>query len=302
MVASDRPLRARRVRGRWIALALAVGVNLLFVLFLIFSVSWQNREPEAISAELYAPPTSTPAPQPRPPPEPAPKPPEPPPQKPPEPPPPKVPEPKVQQPDPRAAEIAQKAKQEAERKSRLETEERQRKEAARREEEQKRLAEDKRQADQKARAQRELDAMRAQAERETQLRAKADRETQAKAQAERDAQLRAAAAAEATQRAADAQQRAARDRGLADWTDKIRAKIKGNLTLPPDMPGNPEAVFNVSLLPTGEVLDAKLVRSSGVRAYDDAVERAIRKSSPLPRPERAELFSRDLTLRFRPLD
>ena len=57
------------------------------------------------------------------------------------------------------------------------------------------------------------------------------------------------------------------------------------------MPGNPEAVFDVSLLPTGEVLDVKLRRSSGVRAYDDAVERAIRKSTPLPRPERAELFS-----------
>ncbi len=66
------------------------------------------------------------------------------------------------------------------------------------------------------------------------------------------------------------------------------------------MPGNPEAVFEVVQLPTGEILDAQLRKSSGVKAYDDAVARAILKSSPLPRPDRAEHFSRTLTLRFRP--
>jgi len=39
-----------------------------------------------------------------------------------------------------------------------------------------------------------------------------------------------------------------------------------------------------------------------VRAYDDAVQRAILKSSPLPRPDRPELFQRNLTLKFRPQD
>ena len=37
-------------------------------------------------------------------------------------------------------------------------------------------------------------------------------------------------------------------------------------------------------------------------AYDEAVQRAILKSSPLPRPDRPEQFQRALTLRFRPLD
>jgi hypothetical protein len=32
------------------------------------------------------------------------------------------------------------------------------------------------------------------------------------------------------------------------------------------------------------------------------VQRALAKSSPLPRPERAEVFQRTLTLRFRPKD
>ena len=53
-------------------------------------------------------------------------------------------------------------------------------------------------------------------------------------------------------------------------------------------------------LPTGEVIDVRLAKSSGVRAYDDAVQRAILKSSPLPRPAQAELFVRTLELRFRP--
>jgi colicin import membrane protein len=39
-----------------------------------------------------------------------------------------------------------------------------------------------------------------------------------------------------------------------------------------------------------------------VRAYDDAVQRAILKASPLPRAVPADLFQRNLELRFRPLD
>ncbi|MEW6688842.1 MAG: energy transducer TonB [Pseudomonadota bacterium] len=91
-------------------------------------------------------------------------------------------------------------------------------------------------------------------------------------------------------------------RALAGWIDKIRAKIRGNIVLPPDLKGNPEAIFDVVQLPTGEVLSAKLRKSSGHAGYDAAVERAILKSSPLPRPDRPELFQRGLELRFHPRD
>lgn len=91
-------------------------------------------------------------------------------------------------------------------------------------------------------------------------------------------------------------------KALATWVDKIRAKIRANIVLPPDLKGNPEAIFDVVQLPTGEVLSAKLRKSSGHPGYDAAVERAILKSSPLPRPDRPELFQRSLELRFRPLD
>lgn len=95
---------------------------------------------------------------------------------------------------------------------------------------------------------------------------------------------------------------AARLRGLADYEAKIRNKVRGNIVLPLDIQGNPEAHFLVVQLPTGEVLSSRLVKSSGYRAYDEAVERAILKSSPLPRPDRPELFNRELKLTFRPKD
>ena len=63
------------------------------------------------------------------------------------------------------------------------------------------------------------------------------------------------------------------------------------MVLPPDMQGNPEAIFDVVQLPTGEIIDVQLGKSSGVRAYDEAVQRAILKSSPLPRPDRRRCFA-----------
>lgn len=100
------------------------------------------------------------------------------------------------------------------------------------------------------------------------------------------------------------EQLAARNRALAAWTDKIRAKIRGNIRVDvaQAVAGNPEAIFDVTLLPTGEVLTTKMRRSSGNRLYDEEVERAILKASPLPKPEPSSLFQRQLELSFRPKD
>jgi len=95
---------------------------------------------------------------------------------------------------------------------------------------------------------------------------------------------------------------AARKRALSGYTDKIIAKVRGNWILPIDLKGNPEAVFVVIQLPTGEVISTKLKKSSGIPAYDTAVERAILKSSPLPKPDKGELFERELILTFRPYE
>jgi colicin import membrane protein len=295
---SDRPRTPREVTGKWLALALALLVQAAFVAVLVFSVRWQNRKPEAVTAELYAPPVRSsateappqraPAPAPPPRPQPVPQPAPPPAPQPATAKPPAVvpPAPKVEKPDTHAADIAQKARAEEERRKQAEAlrrdeeaKKRAQQEAAERQkaEEKKRL--DAKQAETRARQQRETDAMRAQAERETEIRATTERDAQARAQ-------------QATQRA----------RAEADWIRSVQAKVRGNVIVPADMAGNPEAIFEVVQLPTGEIIDVQLKKSSGVRAYDDAVQRAILKSSPLPRPDRADLFQRSLTLKFRPTD
>lgn len=99
-------------------------------------------------------------------------------------------------------------------------------------------------------------------------------------------------------------QAAASARALAeaDYAALIRNKIRGNIVLPPRLEGNPEAVFEVVQLPDGEVMSVRLSRSSGNPALDEAIERAILKSSPLPRPKLPELFRRELRLKYRPFE
>ena len=256
--------------GKWIAAILAVAVHLGFIVFLIFSVTWQNPTPEAVSVELYAPPAPEkippkPAPDPQPPPEP--------PRPPPEPP---KPAPKVEPPQPTKADIALKEKQERERKQK---EEKERKDV------------EKREADKRDAEKRDAEKKKQEEKRLAEVRDRQTREAEAlKAQADRERLM--------AKQASDAMRIKANDA----YIRAIQSKIKGNVLVPPDIAGNPEAIFDVVQLPTGEIIDAQLRKSSGVRAYDEAVQRAIIKSSPLPRPETPELFQRSLTLRFRPLD
>jgi colicin import membrane protein len=95
---------------------------------------------------------------------------------------------------------------------------------------------------------------------------------------------------------------AARTKALNEYIARIQAAVRSKWILPTDIQGNPEAIFNVVQIPTGEVISITLVKSSGNPAYDDAVHRAILKSSPLPLPAERELFSRELKLTFRPQD
>jgi colicin import membrane protein len=72
----------------------------------------------------------------------------------------------------------------------------------------------------------------------------------------------------------------------ASWQhrDLISAKVRGNTRLPDNLTGNPKVRCLVKLLPTGEVQSVQVTQSSGNGAYDEAVVRAIWKSSPLPLP------------------
>jgi colicin import membrane protein len=105
---------------------------------------------------------------------------------------------------------------------------------------------------------------------------------------------------------ADAQRAAsaARNKALNAYIASIQASIRRNIPASAieGIPGNPAAEVDVLQLPTGEVLDVRLRKSSGHPRYDEAIERAIRKASPLPLPPSRDLFERELKLTFRPQD
>jgi len=256
--------------SRFSAAALAGTVHLLFFSLLVFGLSWQIRSPSPVSVELWriAPATEQPSPPPPPPPPPAVQP------RPAPPPPPKAEQTPAPQPD-IALEKERQKREEAERVRK------QREEQAQR---------DKKQREELQ--QEERDRLDREARRELQEADKRRLDDQlARESAQLETELTKAEAASPADSAAS-----------NEWKARIAAKIRANIVVPDGLLGNPDAVFDVDQLPTGEVFRVKLRKSSGFPAYDEAVERAIRKSSPLPKPERAGLFERSLKLTFRPQD
>ena len=64
-----------------------------------------------------------------------------------------------------------------------------------------------------------------------------------------------------------------------------------------------ELEFEIQLMPTGELLgEPKLIQSSKIESCDEALERAILQSQPLPVPKDPKLFARlkKLKLMFQP--
>lgn len=262
---------------------LAVVVHGFFLLALVLSVSWKNQPHLPVEADLWValpePGPAAPAELPLPLPEPE-----------------SAPVP----PGPAEADIAlRKAEQE-----KLRREEELRLEDAARKEDEARQQEAKRQAEQQARLRQEQEAL-AQAERAEQARIEKIKQVMQQQQMEQDLarQAQAEMDAEAAQVRA-LQARAARQaRVVEDFRQRIQAKVLSYVRLPQRLNGNPEAVFQVNLFANGEVRSVRLVQSSGQPAYDEEVERAILKASPLPLPnekEAAAAFRGGITMKFRP--
>ena len=87
------------------------------------------------------------------------------------------------------------------------------------------------------------------------------------------------------------------------YQNLIRNKIRRKMRTVSDVPENAEAIFKVTLLPDGMLMDDPvLVKSSGFPAYDDAAERAILSAEPLPVPTDVSLqkMFRELKLSIKP--
>lgn len=69
----------------------------------------------------------------------------------------------------------------------------------------------------------------------------------------------------------------------ASYAGRIRARIKPNIVFTEDIATNPMADAEVRTAPDGTIISRKLLKSSGVKAWDDAVLKAIDKTEVLPR-------------------
>ncbi|MFT6067264.1 MAG: colicin import membrane protein, partial [Methylophilaceae bacterium] len=88
-----------------------------------------------------------------------------------------------------------------------------------------------------------------------------------------------------------------------EYVSKIIAKVHGNVNRGFCTDGNPELVFKVNLLPTGDFGSSPVLsKTSGNAACDDAVERALIASEPFPLPTDPGALSefRNLNLTFKP--
>ncbi|NCN71625.1 MAG: cell envelope integrity protein TolA [Betaproteobacteria bacterium] len=87
----------------------------------------------------------------------------------------------------------------------------------------------------------------------------------------------------------------------ASYAGRIKARIKPNIVFTEDINGNPTAEVEVRTAPEGSIIGRKLLKSSGNKAWDDAVLRAIDKTEALPRDTDGRVPP-VLVISFRPKD
>jgi len=151
----------------------------------------------------------------------------------------------------------------------------------------------------------QLKAKKEKAEREKVERERLEKQKQAdleKKRKEEEVQKKAARAADdkarAEQASREAAASAARSAAQKDYGEKIAALIRNRANIPDTVSGKPVVTVRVRLLVNGVVFDAQIIKPSGNRVYDEAVERAINAIRQWPLPENADLFGgrRELNL------
>jgi len=277
--------------GRGRALALAVLVHFLLLIFLWFGVSWQSDTPTEVEAEIWSPVAREAAP---PPPPPVAKPIQEPPKPlaaitPPTPPAPIVqPEPaqqKLAEPD-IALEKEKKRKQEKEDAERLKKEKLAEKKAL--EEEQKNEKKKQAELEKTKRAEDKKQKEEAAAEEKKKLAEEQQRKQEEAAAAEQRARKRREEIQRLNQMAGDGgagdAEKSQGPRGDNSYARKVAGLIKSHTILPQnDIAGNPAVEFLIELQPDGGLRsEPKMTKSSGIAAFDQAVKRAIEKSTPFP--------------------
>ena len=87
----------------------------------------------------------------------------------------------------------------------------------------------------------------------------------------------------------------------ASYAGRLVGRIKPNITYPGDVMGNPRAEVEVKVGADGTIQSRRIVQSSGNKAWDDAVLRAIDKTEVFPKDSDGRVPP-VIVLGFRPLD
>ena len=87
----------------------------------------------------------------------------------------------------------------------------------------------------------------------------------------------------------------------ASYAGRLVGRIKPNITYPGDVVGNPRAEVEVKVSPDGTILSRRIVQTSGNKAWDDAVLRAIDKTEIFPKDSDGRVPP-VIVLGFRPQD
>jgi colicin import membrane protein len=87
----------------------------------------------------------------------------------------------------------------------------------------------------------------------------------------------------------------------ASYGGKVRAKVKPNIVFTEDIAGNPTAEVEVRTAPDGSIISQRLIKSSGNKAWDDAVIKAIIRTETMPRDVDGRVPT-PMILEFRPKD
>jgi len=83
---------------------------------------------------------------------------------------------------------------------------------------------------------------------------------------------------------------------------RIQAAIENGFVYPPGLPPGLKCTLFVRVIPGGDVVEARVIQSSGNPVFDRQAETAVRKASPLPVPEEPRLLQqmREFNLVFEP--
>jgi colicin import membrane protein len=262
------------------ALTLAVLVHLLLMMALTWGISWNRRTENIVAeAELWssipkqaAPPAPAPPVVQAPPlpvvPVPPPPPPPPPPAKVEPTPPAPLPQPDIALEQEKRKQEAQRRQEELERQKKIEARARQQEEQKKRALAEQKAAEEKKRQDElkaaKAKAQEQEDAKRLAALRQDNLR-----------------RMQGLAGATGSPSATGTELHSSGP--SPGYASRIAARIKPNIVFNDVIAGNPSAEVQLRVAPDGTIVGRKLTRSSGNKAWDEAVLRAIDKTESIPR-------------------